>query len=265
MLQVSLDIGIQGGKSLFLRPLCGHDEATIDQNLPFSAVKLIDRLIVSTPTSTITAGMAMDLTIADRDLILVAIYQHYVGDQVEGITRCKSCDDDFELTFSLAERFEKNKKTKKSNITGPDKNGVFTLPDGTEFRLPNSIDLKNVLIFPEEIAEIELLKHCVVNSQNLDNAEQILIAMEEVGRGLSFELAATCPHCEQDQSIQFDIQEYVMSALAQEKRYLNYEVHNIAMAYRWSHAEILELTREQRRTFVTLIGAVTSAGAGDTL
>jgi hypothetical protein len=77
--------------------------------------------------------------------------------------------------------------------------------------------------------------------------------MDGVGPVLDLDLEATCPKCGALQSVRFDIQTYLLRALAYEKRFLIHEVHRIAMAYGWGHEEILSLTREDRRAFVRLI------------
>ena len=77
--------------------------------------------------------------------------------------------------------------------------------------------------------------------------------MEQVGPLLDMDLDASCPHCGISQRVRFDIQSYLFRALGYERQFLIYEVHCIARAYGWGYQEILNLTREDRRTFVGLI------------
>ena len=55
------------------------------------------------------------------------------------------------------------------------------------------------------------------------------------------------------QPVRFDMRSFLYGALSHEKQFLLYEVHRIALAYRWSHDEILSLSRNDRRSLVRLI------------
>jgi hypothetical protein len=66
-------------------------------------------------------------------------------------------------------------------------------------------------------------------------------------------LVAACPECENVQTVQFDIQSYLLGALTGERSRLLAEVHRIARAYSWSLDEILALKRSDRRRLVELI------------
>jgi hypothetical protein len=142
-----------------------------------------------------------------------------------------------------------------ARATGPDEEGIYTLPDGRRFRLPTADDQYSIIGLEVEKAADALLGRCMVEGDPMESPEIIQTAMDEVGAVLDLHLEAACPKCGALQSVRFDIQTYLLHALAYEKRFLNHEVHRIAMAYGWGHKEILSLTREDRRAFVRLIEA----------
>jgi hypothetical protein len=129
------------------------------------------------------------------------------------------------------------------------------LPDGRRFRLPTAGDQRSVLGLGAENAAAALLERCVVEGDPREDPALLQTAMDEVGAVLDLHLEAACPKCGALQGVRFDIQTYLLRALAYERRFLNHEVHRIAMAYGWGHEEILNLTREDRRAFVRLIEA----------
>jgi hypothetical protein len=255
MFQVQLNPGIKGGKWACLRPLCGHDEAFINGAGSVESVAFLDRLLVDAPGTTVGSGRASGLAIGDCDRLFAAIYLQYFGERIEGTALCRNCNEPFESSFSLRDLMASLEDDAAAKATGPDEDGIYTLLDGRRFRLPRAEDQYSVIGLEAEKAAAVLLERCVVEGDPLESPEIIQSAMDEVGAVLDLDLEATCPKCGALQSVRFDIQTYLLRAFAYEKRFLNHEVHLIAMAYGWGHAEILNLPREDRRAFVRLIEA----------
>lgn len=255
MLQVQLKSGFKGEKWAYLRPLCGHDEAFVSGGSLIEASQFLDRLLVSTPNNTIGAGKVSELAVCDGDRLFAALYRNYFGDQVESTITCNHCGQPFELRFSLGELITKLDQGTQTNITGPNDQGVYKLADGRRFRLPTLGDRNLLLGLAPEQAMSTLLQQCVVEGDFTQDSQGLETAMNEVGTLLDLDIDASCPHCGTAQMIQFDIQTYLLRILAYEQRFLNREIHAIAKSYGWGYQEILNLTRESRRTFVRLIEA----------
>lgn len=255
MLQVELNPGLKGGRWACLRPLCGHDEASINGVSAIESAVLIDRLLVSVPGTTVTAGSAEKLAVCDCDRIFAALYLNYFGEQVESTVSCQTCGDSFELAFSLRNLMANLDAITPTKATGPDSDGIYTLEDGRQFRLPTLSDRNALIGLEPESAITTLLKRCMVHGDPMAGIDSLQAAMEEVGPVLDLDLDAQCPHCSTDQTVRFDIQTYMLRALIFEQRFLTREIHRIAMAYGWGHQEILNLPREERQTFVRLIEA----------
>ena len=255
MLEVALLPGLPGGRWACLRPLCGHDEAMINGAGSVESVVFLDRLLIDAPGTTVGPGRASRLAICDCDRLFAAIYLHYFGERIEGTSLCRACDEPFESSFSLCDLMASLEEGAAATATGPDEAGIYTLLDGRRFRLPTAEDQYSVIGFEAEKAATALLERCMVEGDPKESPEIIQTAMGDVGPVLDLDLEAVCPKCGSLQSVRFDIQTYLLRALAYEKRFLNHEVHLIAMAYGWGHDEILSLTRDDRRAFVGLIEA----------
>lgn len=255
MLKVQLKPGLKGGQWAYLRPLCGHDEVFIQGKGLHEATQLLDRLLVANPETTLRAGQASNLAVCDCDRLFAELYLTYFGEQVESTVACQNCAQPFELRFSLRKLIAALNRSTITQATGPDEEGIYSLADGRRFRLPTVRDHDDLIGLSPTQALATLLKRCVVTGDPISDSESLQSAMDEVGAVLDLDLDALCPHCEASQTVQFDIQTYVLRAIAFEQRFLNREVHRIAMAYGWGYQEILNLSREDRRTFVRLIEA----------
>lgn len=255
MLAVQLSPGLSGGKWAWLRPLCGHDEAWIGNGGSVDGIGLLDRLLVETVGTTVGPGRASDLAVCDCDRLFAAIYLKYFGEQVEGSVNCRSCKEPFEASFSLEDLLAKREVGAGQNATGPDADGIYTLADGRRFRLPTAGDQQSVLGLQTDAAADALLERCMVAGDPMDNPQLLQKAMDEVGPVLDLDLDAACPKCGISESVRFDMQAYLLRMLAYEKRFLVREIHLIAVTYGWGYGEILSLTREDRRAFVSLIQA----------
>ena len=84
--------------------------------------------------------------------------------------------------------------------------------------------------------------------------------MSLVGPTLDTDLEATCSECGSEQSVPFRIDEFLLAALRRESVLLTREVHELALAYRWSRREILEIPREERRQYAGLVLAYRPSG-----
>jgi hypothetical protein len=78
--------------------------------------------------------------------------------------------------------------------------------------------------------------------------------MNQIAPPLSGDIETHCPECQRVQHVHFDMQTYFMARMKQERRRVTAEIHCIAMAYKWSHSEILALPRSLRKRYASLIG-----------
>jgi len=259
MLNVALNPGLPGGRWAQLRPLCGHDESSIKDARSVDLIAFLDRLLTSTPGTTVGPGKATDLAMCDCDRLCASIYLDNFGENIDGRFSCTECREPFDLSFSLPGLIADLENNRQSPASGPDSDGVFTLADGCRFRLPTAGDQRRLAGLAPDDAVAGLIRRCTVEGEPAEDSLMLQTAMDQVGPLLDLDLDATCPRCGMQQTVRFDIQSYLFRSLAYERQFLNYEVHCIAMAYGWGHQEILSLTREDRRTFVRLIQSARAA------
>ena len=160
------------------------------------------------------------LTIAEYDRLLVAVFEALYGDRVEARTQCAACSEPLDISLSLA-ALAAAPPDVAIELAGPDERGTFLLPDGRRIRAPTVGDVERAV--------------------------------------RSGDVAATCPQCAAAQPVRFDLANFLGASLARERPFLLREMHLLARAYGWSLAEILSLTRDDRRALARLCEAERAA------
>lgn len=230
-----------------LRPLTGRDERSLEGVSVFDTIALLDRLVIDRPGAIVAAGQAVSLTSAARDRALACIYIQSYGDLIRSSRLCSSCGNNYDLSFKLSDLLD------GYPMATPPADGQYQTADGLRFRLPTGVDELAVIGLGREAARRALLKRCTVTEDA--EPERIEAAMESVAPLLNTELQAICPECATAEIMSFDMGTYLLRRLLNDKERLPNEVHMLAMAYGWSHDDILDLTRSERRRYMALIEA----------
>lgn len=268
MLQVRLEPGLPAGRWACVRPLRGHDEQALVAGGGLAATQLLDRLLVDVPGTRVGPGRAWELAVCDRDRLLAAVFSATFNDRIETEVPCVHCEQGTAVSFSLAAMVAGSHPTAGGRaelgvVAGPDEACIYELDDGTRFRLPTGQDQREVAGLPPERARLELLRRCVLGDTQANMQEQqcarVEAAMAYLGPTVDHELTIACHECGEVRAVRFDIQQYLLRALEQERRYLTREIHYLACSYSWSLAEILDLSRDDRRAYVEFIGAERAA------
>jgi hypothetical protein len=238
--------------SVRVREMNGYDERAVDDRTTDTAIRLLDGLVRADDSSSI--GSVADLTASDRDRLLAAVYRAAFGDRIESTVTCSRCRLPFDLRFSLTDLLDS--LDRDSHATGAERfpDNTFRLPGTPRFRLPTGRDERAIACLPAADAERELLRRCVVDGPIAD-PDALQHALERLAPLMDVELGARCAECGANQVVHFDIQSYLLGALANEHRRLIVDVHRLASAFNWSLGEILSLPRTERRTLVDLVDA----------
>ena len=231
-----------------LRALTGADEALIDRAEPRAATLLLGRLLQD-------GSDVASLSIGAHDRLLAAVFDTLYGDRIEARTQCRACAQPLEISLSLVELVDAPPDVEVV-LTGPDREGIFTLPDGRRIRPPTVADLDRAV----QSGDPDLLRRCCVVAGDPDVAVEILeAALETAAPTLARDVAAACPHCGVAHTVRFDLAAFLVASLARERPFLLRELHLLARAYGWSKTEILSLSRDDRRALARLCEAERAA------
>ena len=240
-------------KAVRLRELTGRDEFRVLGASTSNAVDLLSALIDNADAEHSLDLRALDLVASDRDRLLAAVYERAFGDRIESTLSCEKCNQPFDLDFSLRSLVEvvdrRSPNTEWTYLNA----GRFEDSKGQWFRLPTSKDEIAIAGMKPTDAASSLQELCTSEgawSGDRDAFEELL---EDVAPLLDLELTARCVECSHLQSVQFDIQTFLLGAIMAERRRLLNEINRLARAYAWSLEEILSLRRADRRYLVELI------------
>lgn len=196
------------------------------------------------------------LTIGQRDALLLRLREQTFGPRLTGLSVCPKCGERLETTFMTDEILE--------SLPTPAEGGTpLTLETQgfkISFRLPTSLDLQNA---PDREA---LLAVCVLAATQEETAttpaslpeavtQSIVARMEQADPLASVSMPFTCPACGHAWQPLFDINSFFWSEINAWAFRMLREVHLLASAYGWSEAEILALSAWRRQCYLEMVSA----------
>lgn len=218
-----------------------------------------------------------ELTLGDREALLLHIQRLTFGDDMACTLPCPSCSKvmDFHLQAHqlILHAPEPRQQYREESF----------LLDATHwhvrFRLPRGADVETALHEcggTTEAAAIALLRRCIdwVRHDGTQNGEEnISIAswpqqlaariserMAELDPQAETMLQMECPACGHGFSALFDAADYLVRQLAARERQLFCDVHTLALAYHWSESEILNMPSRKRKLYLELLDGGASGG-----
>lgn len=214
-----------------------------------SAIALVDAVLQPGPGGGRCAepGTARSLAVADRDRVLVQVHLDLYGALIETTLTCERCADRYDLAFRLDE-LAAHCEPDPAERTQPQ---PWRLGD-LEFRPLTGEDELAVLAGLDGDAATALFRRVTAaDDVDADVARpDVADALARLSPPVAAPIGASCPECGADQSVDFDVQGYLLARILRERPRLWRSVHLIAGAYHWSRAEILSLTRTERSTYV---------------
>jgi uncharacterized protein (UPF0212 family) len=212
------------------------------------------------------------LTVAQRDAALFRLRELTFGTRLTGLAECPACHERLELTLEAADlRAMDLLPAEASLVDGGSPDQEMTIRAAgcrVRYRLPTSADLMKVdpLAEPAQ-ARRALLESCVVSILGKDGKPAVLeelppktvqTVVSRIGKAAALAdltVAATCPACDHQWEIVFDIVSYFWSEISAWAVRMLHEVHLLAGAYGWREADILAMSAWRRQRYLELIGS----------
>ena len=211
---------VPGCSCVHMRELAGHDERAVTGASTADALALLDGLLLPGDGGAGRLG-ADDLTAADRDRLLVAIYQRTFGDRIENTIDCQGCGQPFDIDFSLqavVDSLEKNGAQPRVKALGGNR---FETETGVRFQVPTGRDERSIAALDPSGAEAALLRCCLPEDSAAASAAAVEELLAEIAPLVELELQARCPECGHSHALEFDIQNYLLQALMGEQKGLS--------------------------------------------
>jgi hypothetical protein len=200
-----------------------------------------------------------DMTVGQCDAWLFKLRRVIFGEMLEVLATCPECQNDVELTVALGELQPPLREGAVAPLT--------VQVDGYTLRcrIPTNEDLR--ILGRRRVAATlrDLLDRCVIEANTAGGApvspgqlpeaavEATVGALAESDPGACTELRVCCP-CGGEWVDELDIRDVVWSELTEWVGRTLTQVHQLARAYGWSEAEILEMSGWRRRWYLEAAG-----------
>jgi len=243
-----------------LRPLSGREEDWLVRNpvapSALSVTRLLSGCLLRVGDHEVTTESVRQLLVGDRDFLVLNLRRLTLGENFHAVVTCPACDKKMDVSFKATDvPIETPAKVEASYelrlAAAADRERTV------RFRLPTGADQESVLGVSVESAVDRLLSRCLLDDGGLpldqDERQQLVDAIESHAPRVELELALQCPECEKDFVFPFDTTAFFLQELRSNGRNLLREIHSLAFYYHWSEAEILNLDRERRRAYLSLL------------
>ncbi len=267
-----------------LTPLTGREEELLAEYRSREVASLIttvlQRCIRRIGTiSPVSQEMIRSLLIADRQYLLLKLRELTLGDTIRASIFCPwpDCGKKIMVSFSIDDipliELVNQGPTYKMELSAE----AAFVADSAEthreivFRLPNGGDqeeLASIVVQDEIRAQALLLQRCIHSIGLLQDLDEKTIGrlsplarreieqqMEAVAPKVELTMESTCPECDREYAVPFDVQNFFFGELRTNRDLLYREVHYLAFHYHWSEREIMDMPRQKRRTYIEVLSS----------
>lgn len=270
-------------KQVELAPLTGREEELLAQeDRPAAGLvtELLGRCVKRIgEISEITPQLMRELTVADRQYLLLMLRQLSFGDRVQATLPCPwpGCGKGVDIDFSIddvpvagCEDFRPHYELEIEHFEEAAALGLEPAPRHVvKYRLPNGGDQEAVLDDARlnEVGKLcALLSRCILAVGGIESPApewvmrlppearlRIEQAMESRAPGLELSMDIECPECRRGFVAPFELQDFFFSELKMGSELLFREVHYLAFHYHWSEHEIMSMPRSRRRRCISVL------------
>ena len=203
------------------------------------------------------------IPLGQRNSLLLQLREQTFGNEMSSMAECPACQE--KLEFTLSARQLRQVGGSELNQTSPDHSLTI---DRWQcwFRPVTSEDLlflEAPSVHPQDVTS-ELVKRCLTDLQYdghemteedlpkelLPRLSQTMLQHDPLAETV---LNLSCPSCQHQWEIIFDIAAFLWTEIAARSRRLLWEVHHLASAYGWREADILAMSAQRRWWYLEMV------------
>jgi hypothetical protein len=263
-----------------LRPLAGRDEAWLHDVSPatrqaFLVTELLSRCVRTIGPHRATREMVRDLTVGDRDYLLLKLREVTFGAAISMVPSCPrpDCGAKMDLDLLVSDFPVEERPVGVSHRVSCDEPRPVTV----EFRVPTGHEHEQVAALvglDDEQLRDRLLASCILSIVDADGAavgfeslapsskSQIADTIENASPRVETELELACPACAETFVLALDPASLLLEEIARHRTRFDREIHVLALHYHWSLRELLGLSRPRRQRYLRLLIAELEARQG---
>ncbi len=197
-----------------------------------------------------------ELSIGQRDALLLDFYELSFGSELQGQSRCPRCTSTLSFNLDLRQ-LANGQQAPEITVDEVAMAGLVV-----RFRLPTSLDFAAMARCQDvEQARLLLLERCVLSVQASDQLVPVAALPSEVVEAVATRMEADdplaelplsihCAACGHGWQVLLDPAAFLWAKFNSIAERLLYEVHTLARAYGWSEPEILELSARRRQYYL---------------
>ena len=200
-------------------------------------------------------------SIGERNTYLFNLREQTLGPKLDAFTKCPQCSDSLEFSINMRE-------IRRANPNGWKKKEYTLMMDGIEirFRLLNSLDLAFIARYGDPAAARQfLIRRCILESR-LNGKEipagelpenvvsNLATSMTDNDPQAEIQFNLTCPSCNHNWMILFDIASFFWTELSSMAKRLLHDVHILARTYGWREKDILSMNANRRKIYLDMVG-----------
>ncbi|MBD2729689.1 phage baseplate protein [Nostoc sp. FACHB-892] len=219
------------------------------------AIKL---LATACPETSI--DMLTQLSLGQRDAMLLTLREWTFGSQLVSQVTCPSCGEVLELNFDVADM-----RVASLSLEPIEKYCLEIADCEVSFRLPNSLDMIAITEHKQpEISQEILLERCILEAvrggeylpfQQLPShvSNAIIAQMAQVDPQANVPIDISCSLCNHQWQSLFDIVAFFWAEINTWGFRVLREVHTLAAAYGWREADVLAMSPRRRQLYLKMV------------
>ena len=225
-----------------VRPITGADEMALATGDAESVLGLL-AAISTLDGVTVDAAALSDLTVGDRNaLLLGAVAASYV-DRLSWLVDCPSCGEQLDVDVELADLLDVVAAHPHDSVP--------------RFRVPTVADLAAVAGLEPTTARDALLERCVEGEVDDAAADRVEAAMAEADPLADITVSLSCAACGACTSADVDPLSELLARVTSRTALME-DVHALALAYGWTEPDVLALPRPRRHDYLVLVADLAS-------
>jgi hypothetical protein len=195
-----------------------------------------------------------DMSIADRQFLMLSLASMLDSDQVWLKSQCRHCKSEFDVGLQRSAIPVSMAGSGYPRAQADTKLGRVTM------RVPTGRDQEAIVGLSEQEAVARLFELCTVSMEcdseetrpadlDSEDRERIEQALEEIAPELATEVQTECPDCGKPAVL--SLNPYRIPELDAGSIYE--DIHYLAFHYHWREEDILQMSRERRRRYISMI------------
>lgn len=224
----------------------GRNQHPVDQALT----------ILSLVSPELTRKELAELSIGQRDRLLLTLRERLFGKTLQCDGTCPACLKPVEMSFSTTDVQAPASEQQEAELIW----GDYQI----SYRLPNSRDLAAIAGCAEDdSARKILIERCLVKimrdgmaiaanelSEEMIRKTEQAIAEQDPQAEILLDLG--CPECGTQWQVLFDISYFLWTEITVQAKRLLQDVHTLASAYGWTETDILKLSDARRQIYLEM-------------